>query len=185
MNYWFTSDYHLGHANIIKYCGRPWKCERDMTEAIIKNHNARVAPEDIVFHDGDFCFRNSPGGKQGEGTVLKAVDYIRRLNGNFYFIKGNHDKNNSLKTIVEKLVIGHGKKRICIVHNPVHADPAYAINFVGHIHEKWQIRRLSENSVMVNIGCDVWDFKPVSFEEIMKRLRKWEKNEAKEKITKT
>ena len=152
-----------------------------MTEAIIKNHNARVASDDIVFFAGDFCFRNSPGGKKGEGTILKAVDYIRRLNGHFYFIKGNHDRNNSLKTILEKAIIGHGKKRICIVHNPQHADSNYAINFVGHVHEKWQVRRLNEKSVMINIGCDVWDFKPVTFEEILKRYNKWIKEEDTQK----
>ena len=179
MKYYFTSDYHLGHENIIKYCMRPFEDVSEMNETIIKNHNARVKPEDVVFFAGDFCFRNSPGGKKGEGTILKAVDYIRRLNGNFVFIKGNHDRNNSLKTIIEKVIVNYGKNRICIVHNPIHADANYNINLVGHIHEKWECRRLSDTSIMVNIGIDVWGFKPITFEEITKRYKQWLKNEEK------
>jgi len=33
----------------------------------------------------------------------------------------------------------------------------------GHIHEKWKV-----NGRMINVGVDVWDFKPVSIEEIAK-----------------
>jgi len=65
-----------------------------------------------------------------------------------------------------------------MVHNPKHADPSYPLNIVGHVHEKWAIKRLSPKSIMVNVGVDVWDFKPVSFEEINKRLNQWKKEEA-------
>ena len=63
MKNWFSSDYHLGHANIIKYCERPFVDVEEMSATIIKNHNQRVKKEDTVFFLGDFCFRNSPGGK--------------------------------------------------------------------------------------------------------------------------
>lgn len=29
MNVWFTSDLHLGHANICLYCNRPWLKDGD------------------------------------------------------------------------------------------------------------------------------------------------------------
>lgn len=100
VKYWFTSDYHLGHANIIKYCNRPFKDLEQMNKMIIHNHNARVKPEDIVFFLGDFCFHNSEGGKDGEGVGEKADSYLEKLNGKFVFISGNHDKSNSLKTCI-------------------------------------------------------------------------------------
>jgi calcineurin-like phosphoesterase family protein len=93
------------------------------------------------------------------------------------FIKGNHDRNNSLKTPIEKLVIRYGGQRICLVHNPLHADSTYPLNFVGHVHEKWKIKRLNENSIMVNVGVDVWNFKPVSYEEIWSAIQRWKKTE--------
>jgi len=37
MKFWFTSDYHLGHANIIKYCNRPFKGIDQMNSTIIRN----------------------------------------------------------------------------------------------------------------------------------------------------
>lgn len=183
MKYFFTADYHLGHANIIKYCNRPFTDIAHMNKTIIDNHNQRVKPTDIVFYDGDFCFRNSLGGKKGEGEIYKSEHYISQLNGRFIFIKGNHDRNNSLKTVVERVVISYGGKRINIVHNPVHADANYSINLVGHVHNNWTFRKLNHKSDMINVGVDVWDFKPVTFEEIMKKYHHWKKSSAKSEET--
>jgi len=148
-----------------------------MNEALIRNHNARVKEDDVVFDDGDFCFRNSPGGKEGEGRPQKAEHFIKKLNGTHVHIKGNHDRNNSLRTCIERCVIRYGGHRINLVHNPIHADENYEFNFVGHVHEKWKFKALGEKSVMINIGVDVWKFRPVSFEEIMKEYRRWVKDQ--------
>lgn len=182
MKFWFTSDYHLGHYNIIKYCNRPFQTLEQMNQTIIQNHNNRVKPEDTVFFIGDFCFKNSPGGKKGEGDILKAIEYEKQLNGKLIFIKGNHDRNNSCKAIIEKLSIYFGGKRISLVHNPEFVDINFGINLVGHIHEKWQIKRIKKGwqfTDAINVGVDVWDFRPVSLEEIMKRYKKWIKNSPK------
>lgn len=180
MKTWFTSDRHFGHANIIKYCGRPFKDVNHMNRELVKKHNERVKPEDIVFDLGDFCFRNSKGGKAGEGTLHKADYYEEQLNGDRVKIKGNHDKNNTVKTHIEKVVIKYGGKKITLVHNPMHADSSCDLNFVGHVHEKWKFRTLGQSSFMINVGVDVWKFKPVSYEEIMREFTKWKKglNEA-------
>ncbi len=175
MKTFFTADYHLGHFNIIAYCNRPFKTLEIMNDTIIKNHNERVKSEDRVFFVGDFCFRNSPGGKAGEGTIHKAEFYRKQLNGDIIFIKGNHDRNNSLKTNTERVIIRYGGRRICLVHNPIHADPSYELNFVGHVHNNWKFKALSEKSFMINVGTDVWGFKPVNFEEIMKEFKLWKR----------
>ena len=59
MKYYFSSDYHLGHFNIIRYCNRPFKSLEQMNETIIRNHNERIKKEDILFHIGDFCFKKT------------------------------------------------------------------------------------------------------------------------------
>ena len=64
-----------------------------------------------------------------------------------------------------------------MVHNPIHADEKYELNFVGHVHEKWKFKNFGKKSFMINVGVDVWKFRPVSFDEIMKDFRRWKKNE--------
>ena len=182
IKYYFTSDLHLGHHNIIKYCNRPFKDVREMNEVLITNWNHRVRPEDTVFHAGDFCFKNSAGGKTGEGMLHKSTYYTSKLNGNIVFIKGNHDRNNSVRTIIDRIVIRYGPHFINIVHVPENYDSNFAINFVGHVHEKWKMKRVFEPMEgrpvdLINIGVDVWGFRPVVFEEIYNEYRKWVKGQ--------
>jgi calcineurin-like phosphoesterase family protein len=152
-----------------------------MNETIIANHNARVEPNDIVYFLGDWGFKNSSGGKKGEGLPINPTTFLDRLNGRYVFIKGNHDKNNGLKTILEKCIINYANTKVCLVHNPIHADWEYKYNFIGHVHEKWKFRTYysdkTHHTYLINVGVDAWDFKPVSFEEIMKAFKKWRKTD--------
>lgn len=166
-NTWFTSDYHLGHANIIKYCGRPFKDVEHMNQRIIANHNSRVKPEDTVFFLGDFCFRNTKGGKEGEGEIDKADSYLKQLNGKFVFIRGNHDNNNSLKTCIKNAVIEYGGKEIFLCHDPADADTKFRLVFCGHVHEAWKSVKTKNGCNIVNVGVDVWNFMPVKFDELI------------------
>lgn len=208
MNYFFTADLHLGHANIMKYCGRTiFMTNKDlaiynkvkdlsreeqkkfrisnesldnMNKGIIYRWNERVKVDDIVFVIGDFCFKNSSGNR-GEGIKTKAIEWEQQLNGKIIHIKGNHDKNNSTKTIIERLVIGYCNKRINLVHDPEKVDLTYKINFTGHIHNNWEIKRISQEwkgfTDCINVGVDVWNFYPVKFEELMKRYNQWLRKE--------
>ncbi len=161
MSYWWTSDYHFAHFNIIAYCNRPFKTVEEMNEVIIRRHNERVKPDDTVFFLGDFIFK---GGS--EGGVEKYRLFEKRLNGKFIFIQGNHDRNNSLRTIITKMYIHYGAKDICVTHRPENADPNVVWNFCGHVHERYKVRRLNENSLIVNLCVEVWNYYPASFDEI-------------------
>ena len=172
MKYWFTSDYHLGHANIIEYCNRPFKNVEQMNKIIIHNHNSKVKPEDTVFFLGDFCFRNSHGGKKGEGELVKAESYLEKLNGRFVFIEKNHDKSNSLKTCIKEVKINLGGKDIHLSHKPEDYDRNIEINLVGHVHEKWKVKKENnDKNILINVGVDVWDFKPINIQEILRSIK--------------
>ena len=50
-----TSDLHLGHANIIKYCNRPYRDVNEMNEDLINKWNQVIGDTDRVFFLGDFA----------------------------------------------------------------------------------------------------------------------------------
>lgn len=178
MQIWFTSDMHFGHTNIIKYCNRPFKSLKEMDKTIIRKFNERVKENDLVFFLGDFCFKRAP--KETPDAPKEAFKYYRnQLNcKNIIFIRGNHDgARNGTKTIIESMVIKHGGKRIYLTHNPKYAKKEFELNFTGHVHEKWKIKRLTKNSVIINLSVDVWDFYPVNINEINQALSIWRRNE--------
>lgn len=82
MTRWFTSDIHFSHANVIEYCDRPYKSIQEMDEAIIKQWNSQVKPEDEVYFLGDFGI-----------NVKTAIDsnLVKSLNGKKHIVMGNHD----------------------------------------------------------------------------------------------
>jgi calcineurin-like phosphoesterase family protein len=176
---WFTSDLHLGHWNIARYCGRPFKDLKSMDDTLIARINERVKPEDTLFHLGDFCFSHST---EASDAPKKPYDYYRNLIGcrNIIFIRGNHDKNNSVKTCIQSVVISHGGKLIKLTHKPEHAEGKYELNFVGHIHNTWAFKQqtfgMGEITTLCNVGVDVHNFYPVTYGEIISKLSKWRKS---------
>ena len=51
-NTWFTADFHFGHANIIRYCSRPFEIVEEMDQAILERLNASVKPNDVLLFLG-------------------------------------------------------------------------------------------------------------------------------------
>lgn len=170
MTYWFSSDYHFSHFNIIKYSKRPFKTVGQMNNTIIQNHNSRVKPTDTVFFLGDFNFHNTKGGKKGEGEPIKAETYITQLNGRFVFIRGNHDFSNGLNTCINGVVINLGGKDIYLTHQPQDYEPNIKLNLVGHVHKLWRTKILKSGNILYNVGVDVHNYYPVSINEIFKNL---------------
>ena len=83
VNTWFTSDFHLGHRNIIRYCNRPFQSTGEMDAAILDNLNSRVQQNDILYFLGDFCM----------GGPSQAARYRDRVVcRHIHVIEGNHDR---------------------------------------------------------------------------------------------
>lgn len=170
MKYFFTADEHYGHANIIKYCDRPFKSVEEMDNEIIKRHNEVVSNDDTVFHIGDFTLNN------------EAMSSIRRLNGVHTFIKGSHDywldayKEINAHEILEIEIEG---QVIVLCHYSMRVWPLSHYNswhLFGHSHG-----RLEGIGKSMDIGVDTESsehkrFYPYSFEEIKKIMDKKEDN---------
>jgi len=166
MNRWFTSDPHFDDDEIISFCNRPFKNAEQMNRQLINNWNSRVKPEDEVYMLGDWCVKR--GSKYWEN----------QLNGKIIYIEGNHDRNNHTKSIIQSAIINYGGYKIALVHNPEHVEyiRGYDIAFVGHIHTAWKIKRFKrhfEFADCINVGVDVWGFRPVSINEILTRYNRW------------
>ena len=105
MNLFFTADSHFGHANIIKYCNRPYESTHEMNKDLINRWNSVVGDKDIIYHLGDFSMSGKAGG------------IIDRLKGRIYLIRGNHDSRGNIKKIKHRLEDIYDLKRI--THNGV------------------------------------------------------------------
>jgi calcineurin-like phosphoesterase family protein len=75
----FTSDTHFGHANIIKYCGRPFASVEEMNRELIARWNAVVGPRDTVYHLGDRAWENLRGsGVSAQASWREEDSYSRQ-----------------------------------------------------------------------------------------------------------
>ena len=180
---YFTSDTHFGHGNIIKYCNRPFKDAGEMDREIIRIWNETVKPEDFVYHMGDVAFA-SP----------ERIDHIiHNLNGHKILILGNHDRKEK-KYLDYGFEEVHQSLRITLSngqeanlsHYPYRGqpDPYHKQKFDnknieddgrlllnGHVHDDWKVRPGKYKNVMINVGMDQWNFKPVSEEELIEFLK--------------
>ena len=46
---YFTADTHFDHANIIRFCNRPFATVEEMNETLIANWNRKVHGNDTVY----------------------------------------------------------------------------------------------------------------------------------------
>jgi calcineurin-like phosphoesterase family protein len=158
-NLFFTGDHHFCHANVIKYCNRPFKDVEEMNTALVNNWNSVVDKNDIVFHAGDFCF----------GGTKQWVYILERLNGRIYLAAGNHDKSIPVNRFVKveqrfNLLIQDGahKQRITIDHYPLTSWYQSGIgSWMLHGHCHGMFKDYIQNRM--DVGVDVHKYKPISF----------------------
>lgn len=181
MRIFVTADDHFAHNNVIEYCSRPFRDVDHMNEALIANWNQRVHTDDVVYVIWDFCFH---GGKQGGRT--KGQYWETKLNGKIIHIAGNHDSHNKTRGLLRADILFAG-----MVIHMVHIPPENLGGFVklpdlivcGHVHQHWKTKVLyrdpnpignqmlagkpREERLAVNVGVDVWDFRPVLLQEVV------------------
>lgn len=168
----FTADLHLGHANIIKHCNRPFSSVEEMDEYLICMWNSRVRSDDIVYILGDLIFRSTKSPKS----------YLDRLNGKKHLILGNHDTKWIKKVDLTKyfttveyfLEISDGQHQITLCHYPLMSwnqmmRGSYMIH--GHIHNSRNgdyFPLLQHRTNMLNAGVEINNFQPATFDELIR-----------------
>ncbi|MGD2156816.1 MAG: hypothetical protein PVG14_00145 [Anaerolineales bacterium] len=177
MTIWFTADTHFGHANIIRYCERPFASVQEMDEALIENWNDVIKPKDTIYHLGDFTLTGQ------EGANL----YFSRLNGMISLIPGGHDKRwvrkgeyrsksgYAIKILpplytIKLPILGRDQlKLIVLCHYSMRVwDRSHygSWHLYGHSHGNLPSLKNS-----LDVGVDRWDYQPVSIESIYQAIR--------------
>ena len=152
----YTSDLHLGHANIIKHCDRPFSDVTEMDRSLIENWNARVTNSDTVYIIGDMMFK----------IYVDPVKYLNKLKGKKHLIIGNHDNSwmkevklsKYFQSVDRMLVFSNGKCKVTLCHFPMmDFEGDYLI--YGHIHNNkknlvyWPMLKTMDNAL--NAGVEV------------------------------
>lgn len=175
----FTSDTHFYHANIIRFCERPFRNVEEMNETLIANWNRVVGPEDDVFHLGDFCF----------GGAAEWTKILDRLNGRIHLIVGNHDLKNlrqgfcaRIEEVVMQRYIEIGKRKIYLNHYPFLCySGSYKDNvwqLFGHVHTRRHNTGVDAGRLQYlyptqyDVGVDNNNFTPVPFEAVAKIIER-------------
>lgn len=174
---WFTGDTHFCHANVIKYCNRPFGSVEDMDYTLIRNWNSVVQPLDTVYHVGDVVFNKNS---------TKVIEILSQLNGEIHLIKGNHDNYLKEETLryfasVEK----SGLKEIKIQDSDAKGD-VQRITLCHYAMKVWNLSHYGSwhlyghshgtmadnpNSLSLDVGVDCWNYHPVSYQQIKERMK--------------
>lgn len=168
------ADTHFHHANVIAYCGRPFRDVNHMDEILIRNWNNTVGNQDLVYMLGDFCLSS-------KFEVNEAL--CSRLNGRKVLVMGNHDRMQPIKylqagfrTATRKpIMVDPG---VILMHEPF-ADPAAyvdpkSIYIFGHVHDKHCPMDDYPNCFCVSV--ERIGYRPIDLDKLIADIRKGRKN---------
>ena len=109
--------------------------------------NQKVKKENKVISIEDWGFIKSGEAPDAEKNSCDTIE--KQLNGKIIKLKGNHDRNNKVKSIIHNMAIYYGVYDMFLTHKPVHCNPKYKINLCGHVHEDPGVT-MFHDSVIVN-----------------------------------
>ena len=173
-----TSDSHLGHYNICKYCHRPFQSRSDMDQTLIKNWNAVVPEDGIVVHCGDFMLPHNE-------DIKEYNKYLNQLHGRVLLLRGNHDRA-SLDWVSDKLIAVRDQAMIVVDGVKIFAQHYPCAAFNGDYHIYGHIHTLADGTcygidgdvtkVMrkntYDVGVDQNGYTPVSYWQLCDIFRK-------------
>lgn len=164
---WFTSDTHFGDPRILRIDRRPFRDLPSHDAALIANWNAVVAPEDEVWHLGDFALGPSDEAVAG---------ILAGLNGTKHLIVGNNDGPGTVAapgwaSVAHYAELTVDDRRLVLCHYAFRTwnrMGSGVIDLHGHSHGK-----LKPMPRQYDVGVDAQGFAPVQVATILtSRLRR-------------
>ena len=176
-----TSDQHFFHARINELSKRPFDSLEEMHRTLIERWNATVGKNDTVFVLGDFAI---------DSKWEAGLEILSTLNGTKHLIAGNHDRCSATRrdfakyqaayladgfaSVSEFARVRVNGQNVMMSHFPYEGDHLHSDRYVqnrlrdlgtpllcGHVHEQW-----ATSGHQFNVGVDVHNFTPVSFDTI-------------------
>jgi calcineurin-like phosphoesterase family protein len=166
MTVFFTSDTHFGHGGALGLYRRPFSSVAAMNEALAARWNETVGPEDEIWHLGDFAI------KQPSEAV---AGLLARLSGRKHLVTGNNDppattEQSGWASVQPYAELTVDDVFLVLCHYPFRRwrrmDKG-SLNLHGHCHG-----RLEPVPRQVDVGVDVWGFRPATLPEILSHRRR-------------
>lgn len=159
---WMTADLHLCHANVIRYCNRPFT---DVTQM-----NKHLVSQTQKIRDGEWLVIV---GDVAMGEHQLAMEWIRCIPGRKVLVLGNHDltRSGECRYLAERTQDGQRPlfdavlpflawkdelgQSVFVSHYPATVDHSFGrlLNYHGHLHR--EVLTPTETTHFVNVGWDV------------------------------
>lgn len=179
----FTSDQHFfhysAHGGIISYCSRPFKDVGEMNEVLKNNWNNKVKPCDTVYILGDFIFPR-------KALWGEIHELLCNLNGTKLLVPGDHDMSvgdyhaHDCVIVLDRIYeFKQYSTPIILCHWPIRRwakSHFNSIHLFGHCHNANKLDPYEKYGKSFNIGVDVWNYEPVSLDEVVKFADTCEQN---------
>ena len=190
---YLSADHHFWHTNVIEYCKRPYSSVEEMNEKLIVAWNCTVNPTDVVYYLGDFSMACRP--VETITPRLNGIKKLIPGNHDWVFPSHKKYKSDSEKWLEFYAQAGWeilpihfelqvpGLATFNLGHLPYEFDMAHMVDengkvkqdkhshwrlkddgrflLHGHVHQHW----IKKNR-QINVGVDVWGFKPVNLDQI-------------------
>lgn len=173
---WFTSDLHLGHANVLNFTARDWPDIDAMNRGLIEAINQCVMPADDLYILGDYSFKLA----KADAARLRDRIGCRWV----HLVPGNHDKDWSSEpefadTFILEPPICRVKAdglKLVLSHYPLMDWPSMSHgswHLHGHIHSAPRAGLASYNELnraqgiyRYDVGVDANAYRPVSLADL-------------------
>ena len=179
---YFTSDWHLGHKNIIKYSNRPFATVNEMDDTIIENMISLLKKDDELYYLGDLYW--------DKHSFWKFYNHFPKNECKFYWVIGNHDRHQisyhqqkhhftEIRDIIETKIQDH---HVVCCHYPMttwNRSHHGAWHLFGHHHvASHGTAELDQHITgkMFNVNCEFNNYKPYSENKIIKIMQKKPQN---------
>ena len=158
MKRFVTSNLQLGRPSAIELYNRPFKDVDEMTQGLINSWNSVVGKDDLVYHLGNFAW-----------DPKTAQDAITQLNGNIWFVMGEHDdainelwnkKMLPANCRVERQILPLSLMQTTVSYWPLKDWPKKNEGFWSIIGHPDPVYKSDPKEMTINVSTDLWKFKP-------------------------